>query len=157
MKGSKDFIGSQGQLFNENRPILEHLIPVRIEDWRQEGLFTHSKNYSPWRKARFCMMIRAKAFNFISKDSRESRSNVNVSPVEMHVAKIMDARRILKPVQDENMRVIMEQMIVVENLHTAHNMAKKVGMRFPQFKDDFNKGLEQAMDAWYLSHNNRKE
>lgn len=157
MKDSKGFIGSQGQLFDENRPILEYLIPVRIEDWRQEGLFTHSKNYSPWRKARFCMMIRAKAFNFISKDSRESRSSTNISPVEMHVAKLMDARRILQPVQDKNMRVIMEQMIVVEVLHTAHNMAKKVGMRFPQFKDDFNKGLEQAMDAWYLSHNKRKE
>lgn len=153
MKGSKDFISSQGQLFNENRPILEHLIPVRIENWRREKLFSRSKKYNPWQKARFCMMIRAKAFNFISKDPYERSGDKNASPVEIQVGKIIDARQILKPVHDPQMREIMENMIVTPDLYSARYFAKKCGYSWPQFVIDFNYGLEQAMDEWYTSHN----
>ena len=54
------------------------------------------------------MMIRSKAFNFISKDPYERSGDKNVSPVEIQVGKIIDARQILKPVRDPKIQSLQQ-------------------------------------------------
>ena len=66
----------------------------------------------------------------------------------------MAALRMFDAVQNREMRTIMRNMIVSENLQTARYTAKKAGYVWQQFVLDFNYGLEQMMEQQERSKEN---
>lgn len=138
----------------DSRPILDILRPVRIEQWRIEGLFRRGK-FSVFHKIRFVGAIRARAFDHSHREMCEARGDSRgVSAIEVAVDKRLTARRMFNAVQDTQMRVIMRNMIVSENLQTARYTAKKAGYVWQQFVLDFNYGLEQMMEQQERSKEN---
>ena len=158
----KNISGIQGVLcipaqqlpLTDSRPILEVLRPVRIEQWRMEGLFRRGK-FSVFHKIRFVGAIRARAFDHAHRAMSEARGDSRgVSPIEIAVDKRLTARRMFDAVSDEKIREVMRNMIVAENLQTARYTAKKAGYVWQQFVFDFNYGLEQMMEQQERSKEN---
>lgn len=138
----------------DSRPILDILRPVRIEQWRAEGLFRRGK-FSVFHKVRFVGAIRARAFDHTHREMTEARGdNRGVSAIEIAVDKRLTARRMFDAVSDEKIREVMRNMIVTENLQTARYTAKKAGYVWQQFVLDFNYGLEQMMEQQERSKEN---
>ena len=147
-------ISAQELPLSDNRPVLDVLRPVRIEQWRAEGLFRRGK-FSVFHKVRFVGAIRARAFDYSHREMCEARGDSRgVSTIEIALDKKMAARRMFNAVQDREMRVIMRNMIVSENLQTARYIAKKAGYVWQQFVLDFNYGLEQMMEQQERSKSN---
>lgn len=136
----------QGVLtFPDSRPILDVLRPVRIESWKDEGLFRRGR-FSIAQKIKFVCGVRSRAFDYSRPAPGESRgASWGVSGIEVRVDKKMAALRMFDAVRDAEMRAIMQAMIVSENLNGARYTAKKAGYIWPQFVIDFNYGLEQMM------------
>lgn len=154
MKSSRDFKGKGGishtadaaQLsFPDSRPILDVLRPVRVESWKDEGLFRHGK-FSVGQKIRFVCRVRARAFDYSARGMAEVRDiGRGISSIEVRAGKKMDALRMFNAVSGPEMRQIMANMIVREDLIGARYTAKKARYVWPQFVLDFNYGLEQMM------------
>lgn len=129
----------------ETKPILSHLRPVRLEQWRIDGLFRKGK-YGVGEKLRFVMRLRSMAFELSARGALAIKNENNSLPREY----IMIEKRItvcnkFNVITDANMREIMKGMIVCEDLLGARYIAKKLKYPWPQFVIDFNIGLEQMM------------
>lgn len=124
-------------------PILEVLHPVRIEQWRADGLFKKGL-FSVHEKVVFIGRIRALAFDSSHKISIKSEQS-GMSREMIMVEKRDEARRKFDYVSDPVMREIMVGMIVREDLLGARYVARKLKYPWPQFVIDFNYGLEQMM------------
>lgn len=148
MKKCQSDLGMQRILpLGNDRPILAYLTPVRIETWREEGLF-YKTGHGIVPKMRFLMRVRSQAFDYSPRAMTEARSESgNVSRQEILMDKKLAARRKFAPVSDPVMREIMIRMIVTENLLSARYIAKKHGIPWPQFKIDFNEAVDAMMDA----------
>ncbi len=148
MKKYQSDLGVQRILpLGDDRPILAYLTPVRIETWREEGLF-YKTRYGVVPKMRFLIRVRSQAFDYSPRAMTEARSESgNVSRQEILMDKKIAARRKFMPVCDPVMRELMIRMIVSENLLSARYIAKKHGIPWPQFKIDFNEAVDAMMDA----------
>lgn len=148
MRKSQSNFTSQAELpLGKDRPILDFLLPVRIENWRQEGLFTRTR-HSVGQKVRFVMYLRARAFDFSAKNWIELHNdNSTASRQEVMCDKKIQAMRMFNVVRDPFMREVMQRMIVSEKLLGARYIAQKLQIRWPQFVIDFNAALDDVMDA----------
>lgn len=148
MKSKQSDIEKQGVLpLYGDRPILDFIVPVRVENWRADGLFRRGR-YSVGQKARFVMHIRAAAFDYSSRAFVEARNEAsNTSRIEVSVFKKISQLKKFDAVRDPKMRQIMANMIIAEKLLDARYIAKKLRRPWPAFVMDFNEGLEQMMDA----------
>ena len=145
MRKKSDFCGQQAFCFSQ-APVLSVLIPVGVENWRQEGLFRRGK-YSAGQKMRFVMRLRARAFDYAARDVREAKgAGREVSRGMIQVEKKVSVLREFGVVSDKDMREIMKSMIVRENLIGARYVARQLKIAWPQFVLDFNYGLEQMME-----------
>lgn len=139
-------MGKQQDLFQTPpKPIISHLRPVRLEQWRTDGLFRKGK-YGVGEKLRFVMRLRSMAFELSARGALAIKNENNSLPREY----IMIEKRItvcnkFNVITDANMREIMKGMIVCEDLLGARYIAKKLKYPWPQFVIDFNIGLEQMM------------
>lgn len=136
----------------EDKPILDVLRPVKIENWREDGLFCRSK-YSVGKKIKFIIFIRSSAFDHAKRDICEIKTQSLVSKVEIITDKMHRARKLFDVVEDKRMREVMIFMILREDLLSAHYVAKKCGYRWPQFILDFNRGLDQIISQYELLGN----
>lgn len=135
----------------KDKPILDFLLPVRIENWRADGLFKRSR-YSVGQKMRFVMYIRAAAFDFSAKNWIElHHDGSTASRQEVMADKKFQAYRKFNAVRDPFMREVMQRMIVAEKLLGARYIAKQLHKPWPQFVMDFNQGLDEMMDAAELN------
>lgn len=84
----------QGVLtFPDSRPILDVLRPVRIESWKDEGLFRRGR-FSIAQKIKFVCGVRSRAFDYSRPAPGESRgASWGVSGIEVRVDKKMAAPR----------------------------------------------------------------
>lgn len=148
MKYKQSDIEKQGVLpLYGDRPILDFIVPVRVENWRADGLFRRGR-YSVGQKARFVMHIRAAAFDYSSRAFAEARSDTRgTSRTEIAVFKKISQLKKFDAVRDPEMRQIMANMIISEKLLDARYIAKKLRRPWPAFVMDFNEGLEQMMDT----------
>lgn len=148
MKKGQSQLGEQRILpLGGDRPILAYLAPVRIESWREEGLFMRTR-HGVVPKMRFLMRVRSQAFDYNPRGMAEARnSQSNVSRQEIMMDKKLRAVRKFDAVRNDTMREIMIRMIIAENLQTARYVAKKAGIPWPQFKIDFNEAVDAMMDA----------
>lgn len=147
-KNQSNFNTQQELPLNKDRPILDFLLPVRVENWRADGLFKRSAKHSVGQKMRFVMHIRAAAFDFSPRAFLEMRQESgNASRQEIMADKKIQAIRKFNAVRDPFMREVMQRMIVSEKLLGARYIAKQLHKPWPQFVMDFNQGLDEMMDA----------
>jgi hypothetical protein len=150
-KNKSDFSVQANLPLITDKPILEYLMPVRIENWRMEGLFKRSR-YSVGQKMRFVMHIRASAFDFSPKNWIElHNAGCGASRQEVAADKKFQALRKFNAVRDPFMREVMQHMIVAEKLLGARYIAKRLKKPWPQFVMDFNQGLDEMLDAAELN------
>lgn len=150
-KNNSDFSVQASLPLNTDKPILDCLMPVRIENWRMDGLFKRSR-YSVGQKMRFVMHIRASAFDFSAKAFMEIRQESSgASRQEIMADKKFQAYRKFNAVRDPFMREVMQHMIVAEKLLGARYIAKQLHKPWPQFVMDFNQGLDEMLDAAELN------
>lgn len=127
-----------------NVPVLDILRPVKIENWREDGLFRRSK-YGTHRKIKFIIAARSSAFDYTARNMQEARSPGSAPKIEIITDKMMRARARFNAVEDAKMREIMCKMILRVDLLSARDFAKLSGYAWPQFVLDFNLGLDQAI------------
>lgn len=153
MRKDKSNLSAQPVLpLGKDKPILDYLLPVRIENWREDGLFKRSAKHSVGQKMRFVMHVRASAFDFSPKNWIELHNdNSVVSRQEVMADKKFQAIRKFMAVRDPFMREVMQRMIVSEKLLGARYIAKQLQKPWPQFVMDFNQGLDEMMDAAELN------
>lgn len=140
------------KLFDESKPILEHLLPFGIERWRAEKLFKRVQRdgieYSVGKKMRFVMFCRAKywdagARDVIVSDAKQSgitRSQISAEKHQM-------VRSWFNAATDTQMRDIAREMICAENIISARYVCRRMGHAWEQFVMDFNAALEEVMAA----------
>lgn len=149
MRNNQSYLDAQQTVLplNRDKPILDCLVPVRIEHWREEGLFKRGR-HSVSAKMRFCMHIRAAAFDFSPKAFLEMRQESSAaSRQEVMADKKIQAIRKFNVIRDPFMREVMSHMIVAEHLLRARYIAEKLQIRWAQFVIDFNAALDDMMDA----------
>lgn len=131
-----------------DRPILEYLRPVRVETWRDEGLFRFRGKYSVGSRIGFIIRTRSAAFDFRGRNPAEAKGSGTCLTRDMiRVEKLMMVKRRFNVIDDADFRAIMISMICTEIMPGARNTAKKAHIPWPQFVFNFNTYLEQMMEG----------
>lgn len=141
-------MAKQQNLFQvQHKPILSHLRPVRLEQWRIDGLFRKGV-FRVGEKMRYVQRLRSMAFDLTARGMLAAQHDNNSLPRDLVlVEKRLTVCNKFNVVTDVNMREIMKGMIICEDLLGARYIAKKLRYPWPQFVIDFNIGLEQMMGA----------
>lgn len=146
----KDLLSALGYSADgcELRPILDYLRPVRVETWRDEGLFRGRYKYSVGSRIGFIVRTRSAAFDFSGRNPAEARgSGTGVSRDLIRVEKLLMVKRRFNVIDDADFREIMISMICTENMPRARHVAKKAQIPWPQFVYEFNTNLEKMMEG----------
>jgi hypothetical protein len=137
------------ELFNtEQKPILDVLVPLGVEKWRQEGLFRRDTDCSIGRKICFVQSLYARYNELPPQDQCDVRAEKNrcgITREQILCEHRFMVRRKFAVITDTDMREIMMNMICTEKLRPVRALARQLKYNWVQFVFDFNDGLRELM------------
>ncbi len=139
------------------KPIIDALRPVRVEQWRMDGLFRCPGVVGESARVRFVMFLRARTFDSPPREIGEVGSGERMIARDYIRAekRINVFNQYFKHITDTGWRELMYRMICTENLRPAKATAREYKIPWPAFVADFNFALDEMITKSQRGKNER--
>jgi hypothetical protein len=141
------------QEFKFEKPVIDCLSPLWAEKWQQEGLFRRTQikgdDMREGRKKKLCVGLHLEFWDtYRGAPAAPSDTNTGLTAGDVGYMRKERVAKKFEAITDKKMGEIMAVMILRECPPlSAHYIARKNKMSWPQFVIDFNKGLLELVDG----------